>query len=82
MPVIINAKATSWGKKITLAIVPLIFLVIIDILISIAIFLFFRTSDQSREMDLLEFLEWKYLIEMLRLWLMSILITCCILVYV
>lgn len=81
MPVIINAKATSWGKKMTLAIISLIFLVIDDTLISIMIFLCCQTSKQFRDMDPLEFLEWKFPIEMALLCVISSLTTCCIFGY-
>ena len=73
MPLIINLKATSWRKKIILAIVSLIFFFMNDTLISIMIALAYLMSDQWTKLDPLEFRELKYPMEQLLLFPTSIL---------
>ena len=81
MPVIINLKATSWKKKVTLAIISLIFFFINDILISHIIALSYLMSDQWKKLDPQEFLEFKCPMEMLLLFPTSILTTGVIFAY-
>ena len=81
MHVIINFKATSWKKKIILAIVSLIIFLVNDTLISIFIALGLHVSDQWRKLDPVEFLEFRTPIEIL-LWIpMNILTTGAIFAY-
>ena len=81
MPVIINLKAISWKRKIILAIVCLIFFVINDILVSTMIALAYLMSDQWIKLGPREFVEFKHPIEMLLLFLTSILTTALIFGY-